>query len=81
MKMLGLLVPLAEALVLVPLPLPWEVVTGAGSQFEAGGRVEMKPSLPCGGNISLPSQGRLLWAVAWSSRLVAPPCVVLEAFG
>ena len=27
MKMLGLLVPLAEALVLVPLLLPWEVLT------------------------------------------------------
>ena len=31
MKMLGLLVPLAEAVVLVPLPLPWEVVTATGS--------------------------------------------------
>jgi len=53
----------------------------AGSQFEAGDWVEMKPSLPCGGNFSLPSQGRLLLAVGWSSPLVAPPCVVLEAFG
>ncbi|KAG0639757.1 hypothetical protein HOY80DRAFT_1000706 [Tuber brumale] len=55
----GSLVLLPEALVWVPLPLPGEIVTAAISRFKAGCPTRMQTSLPCGGNGSIPSRGRL----------------------
>lgn len=53
-------VPLSEVLDPVPLPLPEGTVTTAVSQSEAGGMASVKPSLPCGGSVSLRCQGRLV---------------------
>ena len=61
-RMRVMLVPLSEALGLLPLPLPEEIVTADVSQIKAGGP-DRDASLPCGGNISLPGGGRLVCEV------------------
>jgi len=48
----------------LPLPVGGGFVTAAVSQCEAGAEAAKKTSLPCGGDTSLPSPGRLVLVVS-----------------